>query len=99
MLSDLQKDRAKEVGRYFKKLRTDAGLTLNQAAKEMGLKKCQFIWNWEHGKSFPPMKRIKRIAKIYNTTDFEIRKVIYNFELAILKEKWGFKLKKVPSAK
>ena len=49
----------------LKAARVNAGLTQQEAAKEIGVSK-DTIKNWESGKSFPDAEEIKAIEKSYS---------------------------------
>ena len=55
----------------LKALRTNKGLTLNQASKNLGVSQ-QTLSNWECGKSYPTVPRVKMIEKIYDISFNEI---------------------------
>lgn len=52
--------------KYITEKRIEAGLTQTQAAKKLGMHS-QLISNWERGRCFVPLKRMKAVAKIYKT--------------------------------
>lgn len=49
----------------LKRLREKAGLSQSEVAEAMGYESGQFISNWERGISHPPIKDIRKLAKIY----------------------------------
>ena len=51
----------------FKSARTAKGLTLKQAADEIGVT-AQAISLWENGKTMPSAVLLPKIAKVYETT-------------------------------
>ena len=51
----------------LKTLRESAGLSQADVADKLGYISGQFISNWERGVSFPPIKAIPKLAKIYKT--------------------------------
>lgn len=48
----------------LRQLRVNAGLSQRQVSEAMGYTTPQFISNWERGVSYPPIKDIKRLARI-----------------------------------
>jgi transcriptional regulator with XRE-family HTH domain len=55
----------KEFTDFLIKSRKNAGLTQLQVANSLGYKTPQFVSNWERGKSYPPTKCIRELARLY----------------------------------
>lgn len=51
------------IGQQIRRLRTEAGLTMEQLAKASGVGNRQEIYTYEHGIVTPPTKTLLRIAK------------------------------------
>ena len=51
----------------FKRARLVQGLTQGELAKELGVSTVQ-ISKWENGKTFPSVKRLKRVAEALHIT-------------------------------
>ena len=51
----------------IKRARLIAGLTLRELADLLGVSYVS-VWKWEHGESFPNVKRLKQVADALNTT-------------------------------
>ena len=49
----------------FKKMRLAAGLSQGDVAKKLGYTCGQFCSNWERSRSVPPLKSIRKLAKIF----------------------------------
>lgn len=56
----------------LKAIRINLGLTLDEAAKEIGVSKYT-LYNYEHFKTVPSTDRIKKIMQVYNVSYNEIR--------------------------
>lgn len=66
--------------KYIREKRLEAGLSQAQAAKKLGMHS-QLISNWERGRCFVPLKRMKAVAKIYGV---ELQSVFANYCVEIL---------------
>lgn len=49
----------------IKKARMIAGLTQGELAEQLGISPVQ-VSKWEHGKSFPAVKRLKQVSEVLN---------------------------------
>ena len=56
------------LGKIFKTLRKNAGLTQREVSSKMGYTTIQFVSNWERGLSAPPIKDLPKLAKLYHTS-------------------------------
>jgi len=56
----------------LKALRINAGLTQDEAAKQLGVTP-ETISNWERARSFPTVPQIYKIEKLYSTTYADIQ--------------------------
>lgn len=68
---------------YLRELRIKASLPQDVVAKALGYRSSQFISNWERGSSHPPLKAIRKLAKMYNVAPDEMYLRVEN---AILKD-------------
>lgn len=57
---------------YFKNSRERTGLTQSQVAKALGYGTPQFVSNWERGLSYPPVKAIPVLSKLYKVSQDSI---------------------------
>ena len=69
--------------------RNAAGLTQKEVADKFGWSTPQFVGNWERGKSCPPSKHIKKLAKIYNIEEKTLEELCYQYALGNFMKKWG----------
>lgn len=53
--------------KILKDMRENAGLSQADVAEALNYTTPQFISNWERGVSFPPIKVIPKLAKLYKT--------------------------------
>lgn len=53
------------IGKLLAEKREGSGLTQAQVAKKLGYTTAQFVSNWERGLSYPPIKAIPTISKLY----------------------------------
>ena len=53
------------LGKIFKTLRKNAGLTQRDVSDKLGYGSPQLVSNIERGVSFPPVKAIARLAKLF----------------------------------
>jgi transcriptional regulator with XRE-family HTH domain len=54
-----------ELSNYLKKSRESVGLSQTFVSSKLGYSSPQFVSNWERGLSHPPVKSLKKIAKLY----------------------------------
>lgn len=50
---------------FLKTKREESGLTQQEVATRLGYSTAQFVSNWERGLSYPPIKAIPTISKLY----------------------------------
>jgi transcriptional regulator with XRE-family HTH domain len=74
------------LGNFLRKLRDQAGLTQSDVAKKLGYSSAQFISNWERGDSYPPVKAIRTIAKLYKTDIDRLFELVLEISLDITEE-------------
>jgi transcriptional regulator with XRE-family HTH domain len=55
-----------DFGAELKKLRLKAGLKQIEVATALGYGSSQFVSNWERSVSWPPIKQVKTLARLYN---------------------------------
>ncbi len=56
----------------LKALRTDSGMTLDEASKKLGISKYT-LYNYEHFKTQPSKEKIDKILELYGVTYDDIR--------------------------
>jgi transcriptional regulator with XRE-family HTH domain len=61
-----------ELSSYLKKSRESVGLSQTFVSSKLGYSSPQFVSNWERGLSHPPVKSLKKIAKLYKLKDKEL---------------------------
>ena len=61
-----------ELSNYLKKSRESVGLSQTFVSSKLGYSSPQFVSNWERGLSHPPVKSLKKIAKLYKLKDKEL---------------------------
>ncbi|MCB0378100.1 MAG: helix-turn-helix transcriptional regulator [Bdellovibrionales bacterium] len=54
---------------FLREQREAAGLSQKEVATKLGYSSAQFISNWERGISAPPVKILRKLAKLYNVKD------------------------------
>lgn len=55
------------LAKTLKKLRENAGLSQRDVASKLGYTTPQMVSNNERGISYPPIKTLKTLARLYNT--------------------------------
>ena len=75
------------LGKIFKTLRENAGLTQCEVSSKMGYTTIQFVSNWERGLSAPPIKDLPKLAKLYNTSPEYIFEHVKDAKCSELKAK------------
>lgn len=86
---------ASNFSKYVKQKREDAGLSQKQVAEQLGYSTPQFISNWERGISMPPIKSVKKLADIYQTSVEEIFNLLLEDTLLQVTNDFKKKLKKI----
>lgn len=61
-----------DLATYLKKSRESVGLSQTVVSSKLGYSSPQFVSNWERGLSHPPIKSLKKIAKLYKLRDKEL---------------------------
>ncbi|MFN8792439.1 MAG: helix-turn-helix domain-containing protein [Bdellovibrionales bacterium] len=61
-----------DLANYLKKSRESVGLSQTFVSSKLGYSSPQFVSNWERGLSHPPLKSLKKIAKLYKLKDKEL---------------------------
>ncbi|MCB0391408.1 MAG: helix-turn-helix domain-containing protein [Bdellovibrionales bacterium] len=79
-----QNNLSKKLGIYFKKRREKLGLQQKDVAKALGYTSPQFISNMERGLSLPPLKKIKKLIKLYELPPEEVLKIIMSEQEKVL---------------
>lgn len=68
---DERKQMFLNVGLFLKARREARDLTQTEVADILKVKS-QFVSNWEHGRSMPPLRLLKVVMKLYNIPDDEL---------------------------
>lgn len=69
----------KQFADFLKNAREKSNLTQADVARELGYSTAQFVSNWERGLSYPPLKALKTLSKLYKVNMDEL----FNAILAI----------------
>jgi transcriptional regulator with XRE-family HTH domain len=77
--------KADRLSEFLKENRIKAGFTQAEVAQKLGYTTPQFISNWERGQSSPPIKILKRLAKLYSVGAQELYDVILEISIEELK--------------
>ena len=54
------------VGKYLKKMRSQADVSQNEVGRILGYKNGQLVSNWERGDQDAPLEALPRLIKLYN---------------------------------
>jgi transcriptional regulator with XRE-family HTH domain len=73
------------LSEFLKSNRVKAGFTQAEVAAKLGYTTPQFISNWERGQSSPPIKILKKLAKLYDVGAQELYDVILEISIEELK--------------
>lgn len=79
------------LGKFLRIQRERSGLSLIKAAKALGLKGSQFLWNLENERSVPPLLLIKKMSKVYGVSSKQFRIEVVKFLNTRNRRKYGFK--------
>ena len=55
-----------QLANMLKKSREKSGFTQAEVAKSLGYSTAQFVSNWERGLSYPPLKSLRTLSKMYD---------------------------------
>lgn len=69
--------------KLLKKLRINAELSQRDVSDALGYSTPQFISNWERGVSYPPIRALKTLAKLY---DVDAEELFAQYKATILGE-------------
>jgi transcriptional regulator with XRE-family HTH domain len=78
---------------WLREKRVEAGLSQLQVAEKLGYTTCQFISNFERGKSMPAAESLKELAKLYKLNQDEFLKSFVDSQLEKYKSKLLKRLK------
>lgn len=74
-----------KLAHFLKKARLSSGLSQGKVAELLGYSSPQFISNWERGLSHPPIDVLRKIAKLYHTSDDAIFELLLEVTLEDVK--------------
>lgn len=77
------------MGKYFKKLREESGLSQGELAKLLGWGSPQFISNIEREKAYYPKEKVIKLETIFGVPRAEMFKVIIKFRQHKIVEEYG----------
>jgi transcriptional regulator with XRE-family HTH domain len=80
---------------YLKKSRENLGLSQTFVSSKLGYTSPQFVSNWERGLSHPPLKSLKKIAKLYKLRDKELFDIFVNSYMSEVETDLRKKLQRV----
>lgn len=83
------------LAEYLKKSREVAGLSQTFVSGKLGYSSPQFVSNWERGLSHPPLKSLKKIAKLYKVRDKELFDVFVNSYMAEVEKDLRKKIQRI----
>jgi len=67
---------SKRLGIYLGDRRRAVGLSQIEVSKVLGYPNQQSVANWERGVAFPPVKKFKKLIKVYQISKDEFMSVI-----------------------
>jgi transcriptional regulator with XRE-family HTH domain len=79
-------NRLKQFANVLKEARIKSGLTQSEVAEALGYDTAQFISNWERGISYPPIKTLKTLSKLYKISPDVLFDHILQFSIAQMEE-------------
>ena len=71
----------KDLSKFLRQSRENAGLTQMDVASRLNYSSAQFISNWERGLSSPPMKTLNVLAQMYKVGTDDLFKAILAISL------------------
>lgn len=73
--------RGRELADLLKNARVKAGLSQKEVSAVLGYKSSQFVSNWERGLSSPPIGTLRRLCRLYKTSESGVFSVIRNIAI------------------
>jgi transcriptional regulator with XRE-family HTH domain len=70
-----------KLGLILKKAREENGLSQGKVAYSLGYSTAQFVSNWERGLSYPPLKSLKKLCKMYKLDQDEMFEMLLEFKI------------------
>lgn len=91
-MSTNQSKMPERVGKYFRRRRTEVGLTQTDLSRILGYSTSQFVSNWERGLCMPPMGSMAKLCEVLKIPRKEIVDLLTeeyrrNLEKAVKKSK------------
>lgn len=74
------------VGEYLAAMRSKAGLTQRQVSLALNYSSAQFISNFERGIAVPPLKKLKKIVKLYGLDENKLTDLILAAEAEAMRK-------------
>lgn len=71
----------KQFADFLKNSREKSGLTQAEVAKTLGYSTAQFVSNWERGLSYPPLKALRTLSKLYKVNMDELFNAILHISV------------------
>lgn len=85
----MEENTKKVAGQKLRELREKAGLSQGAVARAFNWKRGTFVSNWELGFSFPPLRYVPKLAKLYKVPTLTLRQIFASAEAAEVKHKYG----------
>mgnify|MGYP001213745930 CR=1 FL=1 len=70
-------------GAYLKREREGRSFTQKYVADHLGFRTPQLISNWERGIAVPPLKEIRKLAKLYAVDRSELMDIVTEYQQAV----------------
>jgi transcriptional regulator with XRE-family HTH domain len=78
--------KSRKFALYLKQSREKSGLTQLEVSQILGYSTPQFVSNWERGRSYPPIKTLKTISKLYKINPDHLFEKIVEFGIEQTRE-------------
>lgn len=75
-------------GVFLKQKRVEAGLSQKEVADKLNYGSGQFISDWERGLANPPLKVVRKLAKMYSVTDDVIFNLMLEATIEVMRRDW-----------
>lgn len=76
--------RARVVGDFLRKRRTQAGLTQSELAELLSYSSAQFISNWERGLCLPPLEVLPKLCDLCDIPHSHLIEVVHRYQEELL---------------
>lgn len=78
----------KQLAEALSEARLTRGLSQMDVARELEFMNGQFIYNWESGRSVPPLKHVPALAKLYKLSQRYLRNLMFHDRVAELRKEY-----------